>query len=202
MNKDISPFAIDIDKLPSVDANEFDNSRTAVVVVDVINGFLNFGALADNSINIIVDRINALLTLLPQSDRVSVRDSHTLDSRELTIFPIHCTGGRESQLVDNLSHCFNVDIEKNSTNAFYKFKPLYETREYKNIIIAGDCSDLCIMHFAISLVTYINEYNHNSNVYLVANAIDTFDTPTHPKQQLNEISLYLMREAGVNLLKI
>ncbi len=70
-------------------------------------------------------------------------------------------------------------------------------------IIVGDCTDICIKQFALSLKTYFNEKNENKKVIVPANAVETFhlDVTYHHAGLMNLLSLYEMEQGGIEIVK-
>ena len=86
------------------------------VVVDMINGFINEGPLADKSILAIVpETIKVIQKHLDEGkDVLSFQDTHTLDSLEFKSYPPHCLKDTsESDFIDSNTatiHCvFSAD---------------------------------------------------------------------------------------------
>ena len=57
-----------IKSLSSVKAGSFESSETAVIMVDIINGFINEGALHDNNIAGIIPQVEKLLKYAVAND--------------------------------------------------------------------------------------------------------------------------------------
>lgn len=190
-----------------------------VIVVDMINGFCKEGTLHDNKIMDIVPRIQQLLETTPIEDRMFVVDTHSQDAKEFQSFPKHClAGSSESAIIDELQPYVNEQkvIEKNSTNAAWvmNFKDLMNT--YNEFIVVGCCSDICVMQLAISLQTFIHEYNYDKQVIVYADACATYDIPVpeniteftnvltnriyHPAKLYHQAALTMMQMAGVQVI--
>ena len=97
--------------------------KRLVVVVDMVNGFVNFGNLADPNINRIVPNVvNIIQTALKNGDKVvAFKDTHDENDIEFLIYPVHCVRGTpECDLVPELSPFENkmTVFEKSTTNGF------------------------------------------------------------------------------------
>lgn len=108
----------------------------------------------------------------------------------------------ESELVDELKSIENLQIlPKNSTNGFFALENL-DFDNIDNIIIVGDCTDICIYQFAITLKSYFNQHNIEKNIVVPMNLVDTYDIPNvHPAEILNLVFFNSMIQNGVNVLK-
>lgn len=77
-----------IKSLSSVKAGSFESSETAVIMVDIINGFINEGALHDNNIAGIIPQVEKLLKYAVANDipAVAFADCHSPSSKEFSSF--------------------------------------------------------------------------------------------------------------------
>ena len=79
--------------------------KELLVVVDMVNGFVKKGSLADSYIeHIIPEQIRLIEEFLKAKQGVLfIKDAHTKDSKEFDSFPPHCIKGtEEAELVDEL----------------------------------------------------------------------------------------------------
>ncbi|OCN03810.1 hypothetical protein A4S06_04380 [Erysipelotrichaceae bacterium MTC7] len=182
----------------------FELHRPYVFVVDMINGFIKEGALSDSGI---MDISQPIADLLKKAKDCSfVCDSHNLDAREFESYPIHCVENTdESKVIKELEMYANHIIHKNSTNTFIAKE--FQDRlpellaNYDDFVIVGCCSDICILHFALSLQTFFNEANMNlKRVIVPVNMIETFDIPgVHDRDTENQIACDLMIRNGIQV---
>lgn len=168
--------------------------HTAIVIVDVLNGFCKEGKLSSPRVKKIISPIVDLVRnaetqginhyLLPQ-------DQHPNDSMEFEVYPEHCIEGTfEAKTVEELQELPNA----------YKFKVfpkrtinpglqpdlqhwLEEHAEVKQFIVTGDCTDLCIHQMAMYLKLRSIEQNVKTSVVVPADCVDTFDLPVQPSQR-------------------
>ncbi len=181
--------------------------KNLLIVVDMINGFINEGNLHDKEIaNIIPACANHIAEFLANKDDViAFCDNHQPDSKEFTVFPVHClTTSSESELVAELQDFQDemVVIAKNSTNGFFApgFAPYKERlNEYEKILIVGCCSDICVLQLALSLRAYCNEFNYDCVIIVDTAACETFEIPGHLRQDYNEFAYNLMAASGITL---
>ena len=184
-----------------------DFHQPMVFVVDMINGFIKDGALSDSSIMKIVPPIKKLLK--QTSNHIFVCDAHNLNAREFQTYPIHCIENtEESQVIDELKEYVEDTIYKNSTNTFVSnaFQDLLEELllSYDDYIIVGCCSDICILQFALSFQTFLNEFNLDKKRIIVpVNMIETFHVDNvHEQLEMNDIACRLMISNGINVVNV
>lgn len=173
-----------------------------LVVVDMINGFINTGMMHDTRINNITPTIINLINSINKDNTYFIADSHNEDAIEFKTFPKHCIKGTlESKVINELQEYIlpNHLIEKNSTNTFFNFIKL-NILDNNDIYIVGCCSDICVLQFALTLLAYINEYNLPNKVYVITDAIDTFNNDNHNADEYNNIAIKIMSTNGINLI--
>ncbi len=86
-------------------------------------------------------------------------------------------------------------IEKNSTNGY--LEPVFqnwlkENSEIDTFIVSGNCTDICVLQFALSLKAHFNRKNENSNIIVPINAVNTYDLDEHDGDLMHAIALYQM----------
>ena len=174
-----------------------------IFVIDMINGFVKVGVLADPTILKIVPTIKEIINE-KKGVLVEVLDCHNKDSIEFKSFPTHCLKGtKESETCDELQDILKDSYKfyKNSTSALFS-KGLIELilkKQPKEIIITGCCTDICIMNFAIPLKNLFNELGLDITITVYKEAVDTYDNPNHQREYYNEIAHLLMQQAGINV---
>ena len=183
-------------------------TQQALIVIDVINGFITEGPLADPSIAKIIEPTRqAMETALASGVPVlTLRDAHDASAAEFDAYPPHCLkGSRESQLVDELLPYRDrvIDVEKNTTNGFFAegFQTfLRDHPEVTTYTLVGCCTDICVLQFGLTLKTYAQTHKLPISVKVLRNAVDTFDLPHHPKTTFHEHALAMMQAAGIDLI--
>jgi len=184
------------------------NMKKLLLIIDMVNGFTKEGALADRNINHINENIIALIKNFKENghDIISIQEGHTENSKEFENFPKHCIlGTEEAELIDELKP-YEKDmklIRKNSTSGFVteEFQKYLKSNEknLEEIIITGCCTDICIINFALPLKNYINEHNLNISVIVPKNAVETYNTPNHSREEYNEMAFKLMEQSGIKI---
>ena len=198
--------------LPDLPLSALDPHSTALIVVDMVNGFAREGALASPRVGALAAPIAALTRACRKKGMpvVAFADTHTPDSAELAAYPPHCLRGTaESELVPEMRECAGEDmpgsftlIEKNSTSGFVE--PVFDAwrRENPHIgayVVVGDCTDICIHQFALTAKAFANTRNRPLRVIIPAALADTFDAPGHAADLANAAALYSLRANGAEL---
>lgn len=180
--------------------------KKLLVIIDMVNGFVKEGALADTRINFITPNIIELIEKFKSNghDIISFQDAHSKNSKEFNDFPEHCIEGtKESELIDELLPYNDVMkvIYKNSTSGFVTKEFINYLEENKNnleeVVITGCCTDICVINFAIPLKNYFNEHNLNTKIIVPKNCVETYNSQTHNSEEYNEIAFKLMKQAGI-----
>ena len=180
--------------------------KKMLVVVDMVNGFINFGALADKNINKITPGIIKLIEKAKKSkiDIVAFRDSHDVNDKEFEVFPPHCIKGtEESDFIPELKKYEKdmIVIEKNTTNGFLteEFKKIVSEVEYDEVYVVGCCTDICVENFVASYLQFNNKNNRNTKIYVDKDCCYTFDGEGHDAQLCHDLSVEKMRLMGANI---
>ena len=180
--------------------------KNLLVIVDMVNGFVNEGNLADKNINRIVPTIINLIekAIKGNYDIVAFKDCHTIDDEEFKIFPKHCVKGTiECELIPELLKFekYMTVIQKPTTNGFQtqQFKDIIEHNDYKNVIVCGCCTDICIYNFVKSLSSYFNNNEIQTTILIEQHSVDTFNAPCHDADFINRTYLKQMTNMGAKV---
>ena len=179
-----------------------------LINVDMINGFINVGPMADKTIaNIIPEQIRLIEMITREEDGIAfVKDSHTENCREYDHYPKHCLAkSYESELVDELKEyeASAYVYLKNSTSAIFNerfLKDIKAMRSLKEVIITGCCTDICILNLAIPLQNYFDEYNIRIMITVPINCVETYNSDEHNRTEYNQMAFKLMKQAGINII--
>lgn len=195
-----------LNESPSVCLSSLDPNQTALIIVDMVNGFVKMGPMSSPRIQTIIDPICDLLKRANDSqiDVVAFADCHQTDSIEFNSYPAHCIKGEvESEIIDEIKQAGPYHlIEKSSTNGFLEpaFHQWLETHPLINqFIIVGDCTDICVEQFAITLKTYFITQNKISRIIVPMNSVETYDYDVHAADFMNVIALYKMMMNGIEI---
>jgi nicotinamidase-related amidase len=208
--------------LPSFTLNQAipNPNQTAVICVDMINGFCHFGALSSPRVHSIIESVVALF----QSTHAAgvphfllTQDTHVPDAVEFGQFPPHCVRGTlEAETVPEIRSLPFFDqmvlFEKNSIQAglntglndWLVAHPAVDT-----FILVGDCTDLCIYQLAMHLRLDANARQLQRRVMVPAECSQTYDISVplaaqigampHDGNLLHSIFLYHMALNGVEV---
>ena len=192
--------------LPALKLEDLPAGETALVIIDMINGFAREGVLSSPRVGALIPAIAGLSEKCGEigMQKLAFADSHTGKSPEFGAYPPHCmTGTSESEIVDELKTVGGyLLISKNSTNGFHEknFQDwLGQNSGIRNFIITGDCTDICIQQFAVTLKAWFNMRNENSRIIVPVNTVDTFDLGLHDADLLNAVTLFSMTGNGIEL---
>jgi len=182
--------------------------KKLLLIIDMVNGFVKEGALADKYINSITPNIIKLIEeyIKNNDDIISIQEGHSNNSKEFESFPVHCVlGTEEAELIEELvpyKESMKV-IRKNSTCGFVTKEFLeyikQNEKELEEIVLTGCCTDLCVMNFALPLKNYINEHDLNIKVIVYENYVETYDAPNHNREEYNDMAFKIMKLNGIEV---
>ncbi len=192
---------LEMNNKPTLMRKTLAGKKNMLVIVDMVKGFCEFGALSSERCKAIIPQIKRAAELMPDAEKIFVRDCHSENSAEFGYFPKHCVG-EESEIVPELLALGGVEVKKNSTDAFIQLLSARSNLlDYDNVFITGVCTDICVMQLALSVRAYISEFNGNGNVVTLTDAVETYDSPTHNADLYNMTALKLMEQSGVLVFK-
>lgn len=185
---------------------ELEKFEKAIYIVDMNNGFVNFGAMANPKYNDLVpEQVKLVNKIRKENGLVNfILEGHNDDALEFKNYPKHCVlGTDEAKLIPELIK----EQDKENTKTYYKncingmlnrdlqddIKNLKKLRE---IIVAGVCTDLCVMDFARTYLRYLDQINKETKLFVVKKATDTFDAPGHDREEWTDIAYKVMAQAG------
>lgn len=191
----------------TINLKDLDQSKTALIVIDMVNGFVKEGVFASSRVYDLIPEIVSIVENLPQSNKIFFLDSHTKDSKEFDSYPIHCLEGTNEELLidelDNLIDSNSLKIKKNSTNGAIEdlfLKWLDKNSHIENFIITGCITEVCVMQFALTLKGLLNKDNKNGRLIVPINAVDTFHSPEHDATIINYFALSNMKQNGIEVI--
>lgn len=185
--------------------------RQALIIVDMVNGFVREGVLHDEQIAKIIPR---QLELLEENKKrngltIFIKDTHEANSAEFKRFnnTQHCIKGTtEQELVEELKPWEKMDdtisIEKNSTSymeapAFRKL--ISNLSNLEQVDVVGCCTDICVVNGTIALANYFDEHNLPVEIRVHEDAIATYDE--QERQENVKAAKLLMAGQGIKLVK-
>lgn len=202
---DLKSFEAIIQNLKSENISNINLSKTILFIVDMNNGFAKSGALYSQRVENLIDPIASFANFIGNNNCpiIAFTDSHNPDSIEFKNYPKHClVDDMESEIIDELKSINGLTIvPKNSTNGFFALEN-FDYSSFENIIIVGDCTDICIYQFATTLKAYFNHLNIDKNIIVPVDLVDTYDIPNiHSANLMNLVFLNSMIQNGINVVK-
>jgi nicotinamidase-related amidase len=195
--------------------------ETAILVVDMTDGFCTRGALASPRMRHIVEPITSLMRSAWEKgvrNIVLVNDNHAGDAVEFGSYPPHCiVGTPEATPIQEIRSLPFYDqlvvVKKNSISSDLNTKlnkTLAKSGKLKNFIVVGDCTDICVYLMAITLRADVNARQiKDRRVIVPADCVETYDMPLeaakktggvpHPADLLHAIFLQHMRLNGIEV---
>ena len=185
----------------------YENIRKALYMIDMNNGFVNFGNMANPKYNELVNEQLKLINKFRKENQLVnfVLEGHTTDSIEFDSYPSHCVlGTKEAELIPE----FIDEQNKENTRTYYKNSingmlnrnlqdDIKNQDNLNEIVIGGVCADLCVMDFARTFSRYLDEINRRAKIFVVENTIDTYDSLNHNREEWMDISKKVMTQAGI-----
>lgn len=179
----------------------------ALYMIDMNNGFVNFGAMANPAYNELVPEQLKLIEYFRKEDELVnfVLEGHEKGSTEFLSYPEHCVlGTGEAELIPE----FIGEQNKPNTKTYYKNcingmlipEVQQDVKELENLdvaVFAGVCEDLCVEDFARTFARFRDQLNRLTKLYVVRNCVDTFDAPGHAREEWKRIAEMVMTQAGV-----
>ncbi|APC39451.1 isochorismatase family cysteine hydrolase [Clostridium estertheticum] len=192
-----------------VNLNDLPKEKTALIVMDMVNGFVHAGIMSSPRVETIIDNVVAINERTYGYKKVFFLEQHDENSTEFKIYGRHCLkNSTEAELISSLNcgatlHSNTTIIHKNSTNGFHapEFKTwLHENEaQIENYIVEGCSTDICVKHFTETLKTYFNEKNIDRRIIVPIDSVETFDTGTHDGDLMKVISLWEMKSNGIEV---
>lgn len=153
-----------------------------LVVVDILKGFCETGALSSKRVSEVIEPVKNLADSLlekgmPTRNLLFLQDDHPVDAPEFASFPPHCVRGtEEAEIVEPLRPLLETQgaelYTKNATSGLFavnqnnrRFFDELEERmkdEAATFLVVGDCTDLCIYQNAMGIRMLANEKNHKN----------------------------------------
>ena len=179
-------------------------------IIDMNNGFAKSGPLSSKRVEKLIPSIVEDVEIFNSFNNpiIAFTDSHKKECLEFKSYPIHCLeNSYESEIVDEIKQ-FNdiMIIKKSSTNAFLeeetkKYIDSFVRDGYKNFVLCGCITEVCVKQFAQTLKAYLNVINKDINVIVPINSVDTYDSPEHNADIINLFSFYEMNSCGIKIVK-
>ena len=173
-------------------------SATAIVSVDVINGFCYQGPLASERVRRIIEPIVGLFQRawdLGVRHILLTQDTPDPQAKEFAQFPPHCVRGtEEAEPVPEFKALpfFDqmVQIAKNSIHSGLNtgLQDWIEAHpQVGTFIVVGDCTDLCTYQLAMHLRLEANARQLDRRVVVPANCVETYHMAVETARELGAV---------------
>ena len=185
---------------------KLESDKTALIIMDMVNGFVKEGELSNPLAEEIIPPIISLMRRCKEKQIpvIAFADTHPEDSPEFQSYPKHCVKDtEETEIVEEIKAEDGYTlIPKNSTNgmleeAFQRF--IDSNPQITNFIVTGVCTDICVMQFSMTLKAWFNKENRASRVIIPLDSVETFDYRAHQITLVNTMAIYFMEEAGMEI---
>ena len=185
---------------------ELERIKYLLINIDMINGFIRKGNLANKSIERIIPIAVARANEFVNDDESAlalVQDWHKKDAVEYDLFGYHAEAGTyESEFIDELKPFKDKAYiyRKNSTNFVFApnfIRDLTLMTNLKEVLLHGDLTDYCVKNGGITLKNLLDELNRRVRVIVEEMAVDTYDAPGHEIEVVSEQALKDMENNGI-----
>lgn len=193
--------------LKTADIHEFDAKKTAHIAVDMINGFVKFGALASDNV---LEINQSVADFASECQEYGIRnmalcDSHPRECTEFETYPVHCLAGSpEAELTEELKKAADFEIfPKLSVNGYLEkaFSDRIKNSDFNTFIITGDCTDMCVIQLALTLKSAMNQINRAARVIIPYELTATCTLPMHEPEISELAALFVMKSNGIEIIK-
>ncbi len=185
-------------------------SQTAILSVDVIEGFCRVGTLASPRVEAIIPNVVQLIQNAESHgihEIAFIQDAHPENAEEFGAYPPHCVKGTlEARAASELEALPNwntyAHFEKNSISSLESTKLvawLAERPQLKNIICVGDVTDLCLYSLAIGVKLRSLALGLGQRIIVPENCVQTWDSPDHPGDLYHAMFLFQLKRNGVEI---
>ncbi len=199
--------------LPELDLGTLEPHRTALISVDVIEGFTRQGALASPRVTAIIPSIVALLGRLtdlgvPVTQIAFVQDAHPEDAQEFAAYPPHCIKGTEEaeavhelQALPNWSQYQHFQKNSIASHTSPEFTAWLEAQQVDTLITIGDVTDLCLYTLALHVQVRNLALGLGQRVIVPESCAQTWDAPDHPGDLYHLLFLHQLARNGAEVVR-
>jgi nicotinamidase-related amidase len=199
-----------LSNLETLKLETLEPTETAVLSVDLIEGFCRIGVLASPRVEAIIPNLVQLIQNAEARgirDIAFIQDAHPENAEEFGAYPPHCIKGTpEARAVAELESLPNwnkyTHFEKNSISSVEStglFTWLEERPQLKNLICVGDVTDLCLYSLAIGVKLRSLAQGLGQRIIVPENCVQTWDSPDHPGDLYHGLFLFQLKRNGVEI---
>lgn len=180
-----------------------------LIIVDMVNGFVEEGVLHDKQIKKIIPRQIELIKEAHAKGNliIFIKDTHVENAVEFKRFgnTKHCVRGtKEAEVVDELKPFEEMEntisIEKNSTSFMEapEFRKIVESMDnVKKVELVGCCTDICDFNGVMGLANYYDQWNREVEITVHEDAIATYSE--EERTEYVDAAKLLMKQQGIKL---
>lgn len=199
--------------LPVLELSSLEPARTALVSVDVIEGFTRQGALSSPRVSAIIPEVAGLALRLsdlgvPAANIAFVQDAHPADAEEFRAYPPHCVAGTaeagavaELQALPGWAQYQHFQKNSIASHTSDGFNAWLEARPVDTIIAVGDVTDLCLYTLALHLQVRTLARGLGQRVIVPEVCAQTWDAPDHPGDLYHLLFLHQLARNGVEVVR-
>jgi len=169
--------------------------RRAVIVVDMLVGFVRSGNLCSPRYDRMVPRLLEHLAAAEAQGvpLVFLVDTHAPDDPEFAMFPPHCVeGSGEDEVIPELKGFAErgTVVRKRTFSGFHgtELGAVLERLRPEVVEVAGVCTDICVLHTVAGLRA------RGYAAVVREDLVDTYDAPGHDAEEFNRFALAHMRD--------
>ncbi len=162
--------------------------RSAIMSIDMINGFCYEGPLASPRVAVMVPAVVELFEKAHTSGVdhfVLLQDTHSDEAPEFDAFGPHCVAGTsQAETIPELKELPFSDrfliMEKNSISPAIGTgldRWLRANGGIDSFVVVGVCTDICVYQLALHLKLTANAANIGRRVIVPADCVETYDMP-------------------------
>ena len=181
--------------------------KRALYNIDMVQGFVNFGAMANPDYNKMVpEQLRIMKDFLKTGDAINlIGEGHVKGATEFDSYPEHCVlGTPEADFIPEFGEFLELPdtriYRKNSINGMLNEQlrsDIVKMTGLQEAVFCGVCEDLCVMDFVRTYARFMDEINRKVKLFVVGNTVDTFDGPGHNRDEWKKIARMVMEQAGV-----
>ena len=200
-----------LEQLPPLSMDAAALPRTAIVVVDILEGFTRQGALASPRVEgIIAPSVEllrrALAAGLQPSQVALMADDHPKDAEEFRAFPPHCV--QHTTEADWVPEVLALPqaaefrrFTKNSVASHHtpELEDWLDAQAPELIIALGDVTDLCLYSLGLHLQTRTQTRGLGQRIIIPASCVQTWDAPDHPAELYHPLFLRQLSRIGAEV---
>lgn len=189
--------------------DDLKETKKLLIVVDMVNGFVNEGPMSDRHIRHIINpQLELIETIRREGHKIAfIKDNHEKGCREFERYPEHCViGTHEAEIIDEFKPYLDGSLiySKNSTSTVFAPHFLSDLEQMKNlreVIISGCCTDICIANLAIPLQNYFDQSDNRVDIIIPVDSVETYNSPDHNRDEYNQMAYKFFEQSGTQLVK-